>query len=77
MRPTDELTREVQVERNPAGSSVELKVAATAGHDPCVIHLSREDARRLAALILFQAERLDGSRDGWAPAHPALERRSA
>jgi hypothetical protein len=77
MRMMDDLTMEVQVERDPAGSSVELKIAATAGLDCCVIHLSREDARRLAALILFQAERLDRSRESWRPPHPALERRSA
>ncbi|HEV8701712.1 MAG TPA: hypothetical protein VGV60_10625 [Candidatus Polarisedimenticolia bacterium] len=77
MRLTDEVAREVQVERDPAGSSVELKIAATAGHDPHIIYLSREEARRLAALILFQAERLDRSRDDRRLIHAALERRTA
>ena len=77
MRLTDELAREVQVERDPAGSSVELKIAATAGHDPHIILLSREEARRLAALILFQAERLERSPEGWPLPHATLTRRTA
>lgn len=77
MRLTDELTREVQVERNPAGASVELKIAATAGHDPHVIHLSRDEARHLAALILFQAERLERDREGWRLNPATLARRTA
>jgi hypothetical protein len=77
MRPTDELGREVQVERDPAGASVELKIAATAGHDPHVIHLSRDEARHLAALILFLAERLERDRKGWRLTDATLARRTA
>ena len=77
MRLMDDLTREVQVERDPAGSSVELKIAATAGHDPHIILLSREEARRLAALILFQAERLDRSRESLRLSHATFARRTA
>lgn len=77
MRIRDDLTMEVQVERDPADSSVELKIAATAGHDPHVIHMSRDEARRLAALILSQAALLDRSRESVRLTHAALERRSA
>ena len=65
MRAIDELTAEIEVRRDPAGSSVEVKVAATAGEGARIVHLSREEARRLAALILFQAERLERSRASW------------
>lgn len=77
MRMMDDPTMEIQVERDPAGSSVELKIAAAAGDGPRVVRLSREEARRLAALILFQAERLDRPRVNWRPPHGDLERRSA
>lgn len=77
MRLTDDRIRKIQVERDPAGSSVELKIAATAGNDPGIVHLSREDARRLAALILYHAARLDGPQVDWQLPHPDHERRSA
>jgi hypothetical protein len=77
MKLTDDRIREIQVERDPAGSSVELKIAASAGNDPGIVHLSREDARRLAALILYHAARLDGPQVDWQLPHPDLERRSA
>ena len=59
MKLTDELRMEIQVGHDPARSSVELKIAATAGEGARIVHLSREEARRLAALILSQAARLD------------------
>ena len=77
MKTTYDRSMEIQVERDPAGSSVDLKIAASAGSDPGIIHLSREDARRLAALILFHAARLDGSQVNWRLPRPDLERRSA
>lgn len=81
MRPRDDLTMEVQVEHDPASSSVELKIAATAGNDPHVIHLSRDEARRLAALILSQAARLDRPRETLrlphAPSNAAAPRNDA
>jgi hypothetical protein len=77
MRLIDELTMEIQVGADPARSSVELKIAAAAEDDVRIVHLSREEARRLAALILFQATRLDQSRVGWRPPHSTFERRSA
>jgi len=77
MRLIDELTMEIQVGADLARSSVELEIAATAEDDARIVHLSREEARRLAALILFQAARLDQSRVGWRLPHSDLERRSA
>ena len=77
MRTTDELTMEIQVGHDPARSSVELKIAATAEEGARTVHLSRAEARRLAALILFQAARLDRSQVSWPLPHANLERRSA
>ena len=77
MRLLDELTMEIQVGADPARSSVELKIPATAEDDARVVQLSREEARRLAALILLQAARLDQSQAGWRSPHSDLERRSA
>jgi len=77
MRTTDELTMEIQVGPDAARSSVELRIAATAEDDARIVHLSREEARRLAALLLFQAARLDRSQVSWRLPHTDLERRSA
>jgi len=77
MREIDELTTEIQVGPGAARSSVELKIAATAEDDARIVHLSREEARRLAALILFQAARLDPPRVILRLPHAAFERRSA
>ena len=77
MRTTDELTMEIQVGPDAARSSVELKIAATAGEDARIVHLSRDEARRLAALLLFQAARLDRSQVSWRLPHADLVRRSA
>ena len=77
MKEIDVLTMEIQVGPDAARSSVELKIAATAEDDARIVHLSREEARRLAALLLFQAARLDRSRVSWRLPHADLERRSA
>ncbi len=77
MRLIDELTMEIQVGADPASSSVELKIAGTAEDDVHIVHLSREEARRLAALILSQAARLDQAESGWRSPHSNFERRSA
>jgi hypothetical protein len=61
---------DVMVERDAPGSFVELQIAGGTEHDPGaehgaggaprsrIVRLTREEARRVAALILFQAERL-------------------
>jgi hypothetical protein len=77
MRLIDESTMEIQVGSDPARSSVELRIAAPAGEFARVVHLSRDEARRLAALILFQTAQLDRSRVVWRLPHVGLERRSA
>jgi len=77
MRLINELAMRIQVAADSARSSVEVTIAATAEGDARIVHLSREEARRLAALILFQAARLDQSPSGWRLPHPGLERRSA
>lgn len=77
MRLIDELTMDIQVAADPARSSVDLKIAATAEEGARIIRLSREEARRLAALILSQAARLDEPQAAWRLPHPGLVRRSA
>jgi len=77
MRAIDETTMEVQVGSDPARRSVELRIPATSGEQARIVHLSREEARRLAALILLQTAQLDRSRAGWRLPHGHLERRSA
>ena len=74
MRLKDEDNGELVVERDPGGAFVALRIAGAAtpsgpsgpsGDAERVIHLTGDEARRLASLILFQAARLDRSR-GWA-----------
>jgi hypothetical protein len=77
MRVMDEGTAEILVARDPTRSSVELQIGTTAADGGRVIHLSREEARRLAALILFHAARLDRPHAGWGLAYAEPERQSA
>lgn len=77
MKATEELTKQLQVRRDPAHSSIELRLAATTEEDARIVRLSREEARRLAALILFQADRLERSQVSCPLPHADLERRSA
>jgi len=68
MRLKDEGNGELLVERDPDGAFVALRIAGEAtpsGDGERVIHLTGEEARRLASLILFQAARLDRPRS-WA-----------
>ena len=74
MRLKDEGNGELLVERDPGGAFVALRIAGAAtspgpsgpsGDAERVIHLTGEEARRLASLILFQAARLERPR-GWA-----------
>jgi len=54
----DEETGEILVVRDAFQSRIEVHVRGTSPEDYHVVRLSRVEARRLAALILFQAERL-------------------
>jgi hypothetical protein len=65
MRVMDGLTEEVHVGGDATGSFVELHIEGRAPERPRVVRLNRDEARRLAALILFQAARLDPSRKSW------------
>jgi len=77
MQIADEGVREIFVTRDEARSCVEIHVAETPGERPRVVRLSAEEARRLAALILFQAGRLQRPRATWAPRLVEGERRRA
>jgi len=75
MKTIDELAMDIEVGGDSARSTVELRVPARAGDEARTVHLTRDEARRLAALILFHAARLDRPEHGWRL--PVLERRSA
>jgi hypothetical protein len=77
MQIADERVREIFVTRDPARSRIEIHVAETAGKRPQVVRLSAEEARRLAAFILFQSARLYRRRATWAPRLVEGERRRA
>ena len=77
MRTIDELAMDIEVGRDPERASVELRIAGPAGEDARIVHLSREEARRLAALVLFQADRLDRRPAGWRLPYLHPERKSA
>ena len=75
MKVTDERTGEIVVTRDWARSAVELHVGSTAADSTRILRLTGEEARRLAALILFQFARLERPRA--TPAHAESERESA
>lgn len=77
MRITDAHTLEILVEREPAGARVELVIGDVDTEDARIVRLTREEARRLAALILFEAARLDRPAASWAPSPRHTERRVA
>jgi hypothetical protein len=62
MKIMDEVTGEILVMRDPFRSCVEVHIKGTVPDEYRVVRLARQEARRLAALILFQAERLEGVR---------------
>ena len=62
MKIMDEVTGEILVMRDPFRSCVEVHIKGTVPDEYRVVRLARQEARRLAALILFQAERLEGAR---------------
>lgn len=63
MYVTDRNAGEILVERDPAGLAVELRIEGAAS-GARLIRLSAGEARRLAALLLFQAARLERHRPG-------------
>ena len=68
---------EVLVGRDPSGSYIELQTAGGGAMDqPRGVLLTQEEARQLAAIILFEAGKLDVPHtDEWLPV--THERRSA
>ena len=67
---------EVLVGRDPSGSFIELQTAGGGVMDqPRGVLLTQEEARRLAAIILLEAGKLDVPATGWL--HHEDERRSA
>ena len=77
MKVADEVAGEVLVVRNPFRSCVEVHIKGTAPEDYRVVRLARQEARRLAALILFQAERLEGPRARRLATYDEIESESA
>jgi hypothetical protein len=76
MKVTDERTGEIFVARDWARSAVELRLE-TGTDGARLLRLTGEEARRLAALILFHAARLERPRTILIPPHAEPERRSA
>jgi hypothetical protein len=77
MKVTDERTGEILVGRDWDRYAVELHVGNTSTEDARILRLTGAEARRLAALILFQAARLERPRAIWDLPHAVLERKSA
>ncbi len=77
MRVMDEGIEEIFVTRDPKRSSVEVRIGEATGGAPCLIRLNGEEARKLAALILFHAARLSRAPVGWGMARTGFERKSA
>ena len=55
----EQITGEIPVMRDPLRSRVEMPIKGTVPEGYRVVRLTRDEARRAAALILFQAERLE------------------
>src|SRR5262245_28131966 len=51
MRLTNNQTEEILVDRDPEGSTIEVRIEGATGEDSRLIHLTRDEARRLASLI--------------------------
>lgn len=73
MRIVDEECGEILVARDPSQARIEVHVKGTTLDDYRVIRLAGGEARRLAALILFQAERLEVDRQTRVAAIRAAE----
>ena len=77
MKVKDERTGEIFVTRDWARAAVELHVESTATDGARILRLTGEEARRLAALLLFQSARLERPRATPALANAEPERESA
>lgn len=54
----DEDTGEILVVRNESSTRIEVHIRGTSPDEYRLVRLTRHEARRLAALVLYQAERL-------------------
>jgi hypothetical protein len=70
-------TREILVERDPGRASVELQIGNDEAQGVRSIHLTRAEAGRLAALLLFEAARLERPATSWRFVPVPGERHSA
>ena len=77
MRVIERQTGQISVSHDPAVGSIDLQIEVAGMEGVRVIHLGRDEARRLAALLLFQAERLDRPRPGWGVPSLGIEQESA
>jgi hypothetical protein len=69
MRVTDIHTGEILVARDATDSSVELRIESNGAEETRIVRLRPDEARRLAALILFQSARLERPRWTWIRPH--------
>jgi len=58
MEILDEGVGEIRIVRDTFGSHVAMHIKQVMREDDRVVRLTRQEARRLAALLLYQAERL-------------------
>jgi len=58
MKTMDEESGEILVLRDPLRSCIEIQIRGESPDAYRVVRLDRHESRRLAALILYQAERL-------------------
>lgn len=58
----DECAGEILVVRDPFRSCVAVHIKGLGPDDYRIVQLSRQEARRLAALLLYQAERMGDRR---------------
>src|SRR5262245_6590745 len=65
MNVLDEENEQVVVSRDPGRSIVVLTLGADGAEDARTVRLTRVEARRLAALLLFQAARLERPLERW------------
>ena len=77
MKVLDEGTAEILVGRDAAGTFVELRIGRGEAEAFEMVRLNRDEARRLTALILFQAGRLDRARTRWVVRDADRARESA
>ena len=63
MKMIEEESGEILVVRNPSRACIEVHFKGATSDEYGIVRLARSEARRLAALILFQADRLERTRE--------------